>query len=291
MNPAHLHIILNHIPVIGIPFGLALLFWGFLRKSNEVKRAGLLVFVAIALVTIPTFLTGKAAEDMVEHLPGVSENLIENHERAATIALIATSVLGGLALLRLLIPLRFVAVGAPMSILVFVFSLGVAGWLGRTAHLGGQIRHSEIRGSSTSLGIFAAREDDDAQRRGTSRSRRAQTEERKDEEHRDEVRQNEEVKDEESGRRRRGRGRGEARWTRQITRIPDLRVAEFPAGQLSTGSERASARILARYKSHARYDSTDCPQSRSMKMRIYGLVGTVLLVAALMGRGAREFGE
>lgn len=206
MNPAHLHIILNHIPVIGIPFGLALLIWGFLRKSDEVKRAGLLVFVAIALVTIPTFLSGKAAEDMVEHLPGVSENLIEKHEDAATIALIATSVLGGLALLRLLIPARFAAVGGPMSILVFVFSLGVAGWLAKTGHLGGQIRHSEIRGSS-SLGIFAAREDDD-DKDEEHRDEARQTDEHKEEEHRDEVRQNEEGKDEETGRRGRGRGRG-----------------------------------------------------------------------------------
>lgn len=81
MNPAHLHIVLNHIPVVGIPFGTGLLIWGFLRKSQEVKTTALLVFVAIALVTIPTYLSGKAAEDLVEHLPGVSENLIEDHNR------------------------------------------------------------------------------------------------------------------------------------------------------------------------------------------------------------------
>lgn len=206
MNPAHLHIILNHIPVIGIPFGTVLLIWGFLRKSDEVKRAGLLVFVAIALVTIPTFLTGKAAEDMVEHLPGVSESLIEKHERAATIALIATSVLGGLALLRLLVPARFAALGGPMTILVFVFSLGVSGWLARTGHLGGQIRHSEIRESS--LGIFAAREDDD------DKDEEHRDEARQNDEHKDEVRPNKEGNDEESGRRGRGRGRGRGRRNR-----------------------------------------------------------------------------
>jgi hypothetical protein len=203
MNPAHLHIILNHIPVLGIPFGVALLIWGFLRKSDEVRKAALLVFVAVALVTIPTFFTGKAAEDMVEHLPGVSEDLIENHERAATIAIIATSVLGGLALIRLLTPARFAAIGAPMSILVFVFALGVSGWLARTGHLGGQIRHPEIRGSSTSFGIFATREDDHHKDEEHGNDAR-QNDERKDED----VRQNDEVKDEESGRRGRGRGRG-----------------------------------------------------------------------------------
>ncbi|HEX8280690.1 MAG TPA: hypothetical protein VF551_04895, partial [Chthoniobacterales bacterium] len=84
MNPAHLHVILNHIPVVGVPIGFGLLFYGLLRKSAEVKRASLLVFIAMALIAIPTFLAGKAAEDVVEHLPDVREELIENHERAAT---------------------------------------------------------------------------------------------------------------------------------------------------------------------------------------------------------------
>ena len=194
MNPAHLHIIINHLPVIGIPFGMALLIWGFVRKSHEVRQAGLLVFVAIALVTIPVFLTGKAAEDVVEHLPGVSEDLIENHERAATIALVATSILGGLSLLRLLIPARLAAIGGPMTILVFVLSLGVAGWLGRTANLGGQIRHPEIRSSSISVA------DDDAQEKKEA-----------EEEQEDETRETNVNKDDEGGRRRRGRGRGRGR--------------------------------------------------------------------------------
>jgi len=205
MNPAHLHIILNHIPVIGIPFGVALLVWGFLRKSPEVRRTGLLVFVAIALVTIPTYLTGKAAEDVVEHLAGVSDDLIENHEDAAKIALVATSVLGGLSLIRLLIPARF-AVGGPLTVVVFVFSLGVAGWLGRTANLGGQIRHSEIRQSSRLLGDSDRKENE--KHDDEHHDDAPEIAENKDKDRDEEVRENEESKDEESGRRRRGRGRG-----------------------------------------------------------------------------------
>lgn len=192
MNPAHLHIILNHIPVIGIPFGIALLIWGFLRKSQEVKTTALLVFVAIALVTIPTYFSGKGAEDVVEDLPGVSENLIENHETAATIALVATSILGGLALVRLLMASRFATVGGPMTILVLVFSLGVAGWLGRTANLGGQIRHSEIRDSSVSVG----EDEPDDDKKEPAADTEAKEEEKEAE------------REDDRGRRRRGRGRG-----------------------------------------------------------------------------------
>ena len=198
MNPAHLHIILNHIPVIGIPFGIAILSYAFLRKNPQIRTLGLLVFVVIALITIPTYLAGKAAEDMVEHLPGVEEHLIENHERAATIALVATSVLGGLALIRLLVPARFSVVGAPLTILVFVLSLGVAGWLGRTANLGGQIRHSEIRDSAASVG-----DDDRDEERGRDRDERDGEEAREEE-----AREEENGREDNRGRRRRGRGRG-----------------------------------------------------------------------------------
>ena len=207
MNPAHLHIILNHIPVIGIPFGMALLVWGFLRKSHEITRTGLLVFAAIALVTIPTYLTGEAAEDIVEHLPGVSDDLIDNHEDAAKIALVATSVLGGLSLIRLLIRGRFASVGGPLTVLVFVFSVGVAGWLARTANLGGQIRHPEIRQSSTAARNSDTRENEkDKEDEHADDAREFAENKEKDRE--EEVRENEESKDEESGRRRRGRGRG-----------------------------------------------------------------------------------
>jgi|GEM_PF-213940 len=216
INPAHLHIIINHIPVIGVPFGVALLIYGFLRKSQEIRTAALLVFVAVALVTIPTFLSGEAAEDIVEHLPGVSERLIENHEDAAKIALIATSILGGLSLIRLLIPVRFGAVRAPATMLVFALSLGVSGWLGWTGHLGGQIRHSEIR--SSSFGLVAARDDHKDEDE-------ADHKDEEDADHhkeeaggakKDEARENKDARkderDEESGRRRgRGRGRGRGR--------------------------------------------------------------------------------
>lgn len=194
MNPAHLHIILNHIPVIGIPFGIAILSYGFLRRNAQIRTLGLLVFVVIALITIPTYLAGKAAEDMVEHLPGVEEDLIENHERAATIALVATSVLGGLALIRLLVPTRFSMVGGPLTILVFVLSLGVAVWLGRTANLGGQIRHSEIRDSAASVGDAGRDRDRDERDGEEAREEQAGEEQRGREDNR--------------GRRRRGRGRG-----------------------------------------------------------------------------------
>ena len=70
MDAAHLHLMLNHIPVLGTAFGMALIAWALFRKSEELKRVSLGVFVIIALLAVPAYLTGEPAEEIVEHSTG-----------------------------------------------------------------------------------------------------------------------------------------------------------------------------------------------------------------------------
>ena len=149
MNPAHLHIVLNHIPVVGIPVAAAVLIYGIIRGSEEVKRVSLLAFLVIALITLPTYLAGQAAEDIVEHLPGVDDDIIHTHEAAATIGLIATSILGVLSAVGLVMSFFIGRLSTPVTILLLLMSVGVSGWLGRVANLGGKIRHTELRTGAT----------------------------------------------------------------------------------------------------------------------------------------------
>lgn len=148
MNTAHLHLMLNHLPVLGTGFGLLLLVAGLLRKSEDLKRASLATFVLSALLAVPVFLTGEPASDVVERLPGVSEALIEAHEVAAKLSLVIIEVAGMGALAALLI-LRWKPKYARWSLPgVLALSLLAGGSLLHTANLGGQIRHSEIRGTA-----------------------------------------------------------------------------------------------------------------------------------------------
>src|SRR5512140_1965426 len=98
MSPAHIHLALNHLPVVGTLLGLLLLLFGVVRRSDEVQKAALAVFVVAALLAVPTYFTGESTEEIVEHLPGVSEALIERHEDAALVAFAALGVLGLAAL-------------------------------------------------------------------------------------------------------------------------------------------------------------------------------------------------
>ncbi len=145
MNWPHVHLIINHVPVIGLPLVILLLGTALYRRSDELVRVSLGAFVFIALAAIPVYLTGQAAEETVKDLPGVTENIIGTHEDVASYALVAIEALGIAALAGLIffrrshkIPLWFV--GA-----VLVVALGAAAVTGLTANLGGQIRHPEIR--------------------------------------------------------------------------------------------------------------------------------------------------
>ena len=88
MDLAHVHLLLNHFPTIGMIIGGGLYLFSLLTKSDDLKRASLIVLVGISLIAIPTYMSGNGAQDaLVKALPGVSKSLIEAHEGAALVAL------------------------------------------------------------------------------------------------------------------------------------------------------------------------------------------------------------
>ena len=145
MNPAYLHLSLNHIPVVGLGLVILLLLYALVRKNDELKRVSLAAFVLLALVTIPVYLTGKAAEDRVDQLPGVSEAIIDQHQDAAGISLIAVELLGVVSLAGLIFSRRSEVALKWFATAALALSLVGVGLVGWTANLGGQIRHTEIR--------------------------------------------------------------------------------------------------------------------------------------------------
>ena len=147
MNGDQLHLLLNHLPVLGVPFGLLLGAWALTRRSEELLRTALGVLVLAALAAGATYLSGEPAEELVEQGVGVSEVFLERHEDLAATAVLAGGLLGGLALSALAFGWwgKQRRVPRPLAVATFAGVLVVAGLLGFTAHVGGQIRHAEIR--------------------------------------------------------------------------------------------------------------------------------------------------
>jgi len=157
MNTAHLHLILNHIPVLGTLTGLGLLSFALWKQSEEVKRTALGLLVITALLAVPGFLTGEPAEGVVKALPGVSQPIIEQHEEAAQGAFVALCCLGAVALAGLLWFRRGRVMPAWFGAVTLIGSLVVGGWMAWTANLGGQVRHSEIRSAGQAQADHAER--------------------------------------------------------------------------------------------------------------------------------------
>ena len=156
MSWAHIHLALNHVPVIGLLIVLLLLAVAVVRRSAELTRASYALLVLLAITTVVVYLTGEPAEELVEKLPGFSEALVEQHEEVALIATIGMGVLGLVALVGLIrfrAPWIAPAWYAPGVLLLALLMGGLMGW---TANLGGQIRHTEIRAGG-SAGLDAGR--------------------------------------------------------------------------------------------------------------------------------------
>lgn len=145
MNGAQLHLLVNHVPVLGVAFAAALTAAGFVRRSEELKRAGLAAFVLAGLAALPAYWSGEGAEEAVEHLPGVLDPLIHAHEEAAEKALAGALVLAAAASAALIHDRKTRSAAARWAAPVLALSLPVLALLGYAAHLGGLVRHTELR--------------------------------------------------------------------------------------------------------------------------------------------------
>jgi hypothetical protein len=143
MNAAHLHLLLVHIPVVVVPLGCIVLLCGVRRDSLPITRTALTILLVASLIAIPTFLSGGEAEEIVEHLPGISEHLIEEHEEAADIALWLTLGVGVLSLLSLLAIRTGAALERTLLRATLLLSCVSSAALAYTANEGGRIRHPE----------------------------------------------------------------------------------------------------------------------------------------------------
>jgi hypothetical protein len=178
MNAAYLHVVINHLPIMGVPIAIGLLVLGLWTRDHAIRLAALLSFVVLGVLTVPVYLAGHEGEDFVERAPGVFEVAIDAHEDAATVAFAATELLavialfvflryGGLALLRRGPPAG--TVPTPALLMVLAAATVSAALLGYAGRLGGRISHTEFASGASAVEADE-REDDD--RRGRGRHRR-----------------------------------------------------------------------------------------------------------------------
>jgi len=163
MDATHLHLILTHFPIVGTIIGFGILTYGLFFKNDEIKKVALATFVLMAILTIPVYLTGEEAEETVENLAGVSEQIIENHEELAEKAIWLMGFLGILSLINFIAISKNLSFAKTLSFITLIVALATFGLFAKVGNTGGEIRHSEIRANNVNndTGVFNSSEHED----------------------------------------------------------------------------------------------------------------------------------
>ena len=144
MTAVHLHLLVVHLPVILCPLALALLGLDAARRIER-PLTGYLLLVVAAAFGIVAFYSGPSAYESLQDLLAAEKPRVEDHAVIARAAFVVVVLSGVLALQTLL---QYLQGEVPAKVLrwaVVLTALGASYLLAWSAHLGGQIRHPEIR--------------------------------------------------------------------------------------------------------------------------------------------------
>ena len=145
MNNAHLHMVVNHFPIIGTILGLGILITGIILKNSTVKNTAYVLFIVAALFALFSMATGEGAEEMVEDMPSIGHEIIHEHEEMAEKLAIVLYALGVISLIGLFMNYKNKANAKSVSYLAVVVAVIGVFFAQQTGTTGGEIRHTEIR--------------------------------------------------------------------------------------------------------------------------------------------------
>jgi uncharacterized membrane protein len=166
MNEAHLHLVINHFPIIGLILGCLVLLTGILMKSSVVRRVGLSLFLIAGITSIPAFSTGEGAEeiaeeavsmnmcndkscvcppDMIKKMEEEREHYIHEHEEKAEGFMPFMWGIIVLSLIAMFLEWKNKSMAKIASLIVLVIGFIAAFFAREVGTTGGEISHPEIR--------------------------------------------------------------------------------------------------------------------------------------------------
>jgi hypothetical protein len=144
ITPAHLHVLVNHIPIVGLPVILLLLAWGIARREDAVVRTALIGTVVLAAGTWLADYTGDGAKDDIRHLSWYNKTLVTAHEDAGDQAEMVAIATGVVALATLVLARGGRGLRRSLVLVVLVLLAGSSVLAARAGWRGGKIRHNEF---------------------------------------------------------------------------------------------------------------------------------------------------
>lgn len=145
MNAAHLHLLVNHVPIIGSAFGLFFLLLSLHpRFGANVRRAGLILFVVTGLFSFISVESGEKVWKFLLGIPGVQWDNMRDHivlAKNANIVAIITALVALFILVMDWIDRKF-----PSFVRWLAYLLGIVTFVMMVVvgERGGMIHHPEV---------------------------------------------------------------------------------------------------------------------------------------------------
>jgi uncharacterized membrane protein len=151
MNDAHLHLAVNHFPIIISFLGFGILVVGLFLKNNSLKNTAYVLFVFAAVFAFASMATGEGAEELVEDMPSIGKKIIHEHEELAEKLALVLYATGIFSLLSLYSSIKNNKFAEKLSFVTLILSLAASILAIGVGTSGGEIRHTEIRSDSVIL--------------------------------------------------------------------------------------------------------------------------------------------
>lgn len=144
MNAAQLHLVTVHLPVVGTLAALVLMTLALVRDSEVMARTAIGFVVVGTVLAAPAYFSGPDAMEVARRFAPIDDHLVEQHAILAKAAFFASVVVAAIALKVGLESIRS-GTGKGARIGLLCATLLIAWLMAWTAHLGGLVRHPEIR--------------------------------------------------------------------------------------------------------------------------------------------------
>ncbi|WP_366183411.1 hypothetical protein [Flavobacterium ovatum] len=149
MNDAHLHLMVNHFPIVGVVFGFGILISGIYFRNNGIKNTAYSVFIVAAIAAFLSMYTGEGAEELVEDMPNIGHQIIHEHEEYAEKLALILYAMGLLSIYGFYLNVKTHAKARLLSIIILVIAGVALVFALKTGKSGGEVRHTEIRDTTT----------------------------------------------------------------------------------------------------------------------------------------------
>jgi hypothetical protein len=148
-HPGYLHILINHLPIIGTAMGVLALLVGLALRSRAALLPGLVIVLVAGISAWPVYETGSDAYKSIRKISDYDgSDWLDEHMDRADKTVWTFYAMAGLAGLAIAFPKRWPRAGIPLAAATAIAAVICTGVSGYIAQPGGLVRHTEFRSAT-----------------------------------------------------------------------------------------------------------------------------------------------